>query len=221
MFKVSRCNIFTGEWFSSDVWTEFAHNYQAGYNDCIRETLRYMTDVEGVHVDDDRCTRILVYLQNRRRLEETHERDRNSLGTDQVLRVNPIHRIDTSNLGPNSNSSEVRTGQQELSIQTYMTKSENVNKNANNLPTGHSINRDSFSTFHFSNKHHSNMKSGKAASYSTRYSPYLLLQSSRPNIAMPIATISPTASAFAQGVRDNYQPNKFGNFPNSLHFGSK
>jgi len=56
---------FTGHWYSSDIWTDFVHHYQAGYNDCIRETLRYMTDVEGINANDDRCMRILSYLQTK------------------------------------------------------------------------------------------------------------------------------------------------------------
>ncbi|KAK6171373.1 hypothetical protein SNE40_019578 [Patella caerulea] len=54
-----------GEWFSGDIWSDFIQHYQLGYNDCIREVVRYMTDVEGMGLNDNRCVRILSYLQTR------------------------------------------------------------------------------------------------------------------------------------------------------------
>ncbi|KAK3090865.1 hypothetical protein FSP39_015320 [Pinctada imbricata] len=54
-----------GDWFSTDIWTDFMHHYKVGYNDCIREIQRFMTDVEGVNADDDRCIRLISYLQTR------------------------------------------------------------------------------------------------------------------------------------------------------------
>jgi hypothetical protein len=64
--KSHHCFIFfSGDWFSSDIWTDFMHHYQTGYNDCIREILRYMTDVEGLKVNDERCVRLMSYLQTR------------------------------------------------------------------------------------------------------------------------------------------------------------
>ena len=41
------------------------HHYQIGYNDCIREIQRFMTDVEGLNSNDDRCIRLISYLQTR------------------------------------------------------------------------------------------------------------------------------------------------------------
>lgn len=41
------------------------HHYQVGYNDCIREIQRFMTDVEGLNVTDDRYVRLVSYLQTR------------------------------------------------------------------------------------------------------------------------------------------------------------
>ncbi|XP_069122826.1 hairy and enhancer of split-related protein helt-like [Argopecten irradians] len=58
-----------GEWFSSDVWADFVHHYQAGYDDCVREIVRYMTDVEGLQANDERCMRIISYLQTRFRAD--------------------------------------------------------------------------------------------------------------------------------------------------------
>lgn len=59
------------EWFSSDIWADFMHHYQVGYNDCIREIQRFMTDVEGLTVTDDRCVRLVSYLQTRFRPESS------------------------------------------------------------------------------------------------------------------------------------------------------
>ncbi|XP_033747991.1 hairy and enhancer of split-related protein HELT-like [Pecten maximus] len=58
-----------GEWYSSDVWADFVHHYQAGYDDCVREIVRYMTDVEGLQASDERCMRIISYLQTRFRAD--------------------------------------------------------------------------------------------------------------------------------------------------------
>ncbi|XP_074649194.1 hairy/enhancer-of-split related with YRPW motif protein 1-like [Tubulanus polymorphus] len=59
------CRFENGEWFAADIWADFMHHYQCGYSDCMREILRYMTDVEGVVADDSRSVRILTYLQTR------------------------------------------------------------------------------------------------------------------------------------------------------------
>ncbi|XP_061191410.1 hairy and enhancer of split-related protein helt-like [Saccostrea echinata] len=59
------------EWFSSDIWADFMHHYQVGYNDCIREIQRFMTDVEGLNATDDRCVRLVSYLQTRFRPESS------------------------------------------------------------------------------------------------------------------------------------------------------
>ncbi|KAL8619213.1 hypothetical protein ACOMHN_049995 [Nucella lapillus] len=58
-----------GEWFSTDIWGDFAHHYQAGYNECVREVLKYMADVEGIAISDNRCARLLSFLHNRFRAE--------------------------------------------------------------------------------------------------------------------------------------------------------
>lgn len=47
------------------------HHYQVGYNDCIREIQRFMTDVEGLNAADDRCVRLVSYLQTRFRPESS------------------------------------------------------------------------------------------------------------------------------------------------------
>ncbi|XP_060065628.1 hairy and enhancer of split-related protein helt-like [Ylistrum balloti] len=60
-----------GEWYSSDVWADFVHHYQAGYDDCVREIVRYMTDVEGLQASDERCMRIISYLQTRFRADSS------------------------------------------------------------------------------------------------------------------------------------------------------
>ncbi|CAC5377678.1 Hairy and enhancer of split-related protein helt,Hairy and enhancer of split-related protein HELT [Mytilus coruscus] len=54
-----------GDWYSSEIWTDFMQHYQTGYNDCIREIMRYMMDVEGLNVHDQRCARMMSYLQTR------------------------------------------------------------------------------------------------------------------------------------------------------------
>ena len=54
-----------GEWFSTDIWGDFAHHYQTGYSECVREVLKYMADVEGVSVSDSRCARLVSFLHNR------------------------------------------------------------------------------------------------------------------------------------------------------------
>ena len=56
---------FLGDWFSADVWADFMHHYQMGYNECMQEVIRYMTDVEGIDTNDSRCVRIVSYLQTR------------------------------------------------------------------------------------------------------------------------------------------------------------
>jgi hypothetical protein len=54
-----------GEWFTSDIWGDFIQHYQTGYSDCMRELIRYMTEVEHLNTADSRCVRILSYLQTR------------------------------------------------------------------------------------------------------------------------------------------------------------
>ncbi|XP_076076113.1 hairy/enhancer-of-split related with YRPW motif protein 2-like isoform X2 [Mytilus galloprovincialis] len=54
-----------GDWYNSEIWTDFMQHYQTGYNDCIREIMHYMMDVEGLNVHDHRCTRMMSYLQTR------------------------------------------------------------------------------------------------------------------------------------------------------------
>ncbi|XP_025115546.1 hairy and enhancer of split-related protein helt-like [Pomacea canaliculata] len=54
-----------GEWFSADIWSDFAHHYQSGYGECLREVVKYMADVEGVSMSDARCIRLVSFLQNR------------------------------------------------------------------------------------------------------------------------------------------------------------
>ncbi|PVD37529.1 hypothetical protein C0Q70_00123 [Pomacea canaliculata] len=53
------------EWFSADIWSDFAHHYQSGYGECLREVVKYMADVEGVSMSDARCIRLVSFLQNR------------------------------------------------------------------------------------------------------------------------------------------------------------
>ncbi|XP_064645609.1 hairy and enhancer of split-related protein helt-like [Lineus longissimus] len=55
----------SGEWFTSDIWGDFVGHYQSGYSDCMRELIRYMTEVEHLDTADNRCVRILSYLQTR------------------------------------------------------------------------------------------------------------------------------------------------------------
>ncbi|ESP03875.1 hypothetical protein LOTGIDRAFT_97309, partial [Lottia gigantea] len=43
--------------------TNFCQNYELGYNECMREVVHYMTDIEGLGLNDSRCVRILSYLQ--------------------------------------------------------------------------------------------------------------------------------------------------------------
>ncbi|XP_052824443.1 transcription factor HES-4 [Octopus bimaculoides] len=61
------CNTihYKSDWFTSDVWADFMHHYQVGYNECMQEVVRYMTDVEGIDTNDSRCIRIMSYLQTR------------------------------------------------------------------------------------------------------------------------------------------------------------
>ncbi|CAH1793626.1 unnamed protein product [Owenia fusiformis] len=54
-----------GDWYSSDVWTDFMHHYQTGYSDCMRQIINYMSDVEGIDVNNTRCVRIVSYLRTR------------------------------------------------------------------------------------------------------------------------------------------------------------
>lgn len=62
---------FPGEWYSTDIWADFAHHYQSGYSECVREVIRYMTDVEGLSVSDTRCMRLVSFLHNRLRHESS------------------------------------------------------------------------------------------------------------------------------------------------------
>ncbi|XP_041364671.1 hairy/enhancer-of-split related with YRPW motif protein 1-like [Gigantopelta aegis] len=54
-----------GEWYSPDIWTDFSQHYRDGYSECLQEVLRFMTDVEGLDVNDGRCVRIVSFLQTR------------------------------------------------------------------------------------------------------------------------------------------------------------
>ncbi|KAL5019357.1 hypothetical protein ScPMuIL_005079 [Solemya velum] len=56
-----------GEWFSSDIYTDFVNHYRTGYSECMREILRYMTDIEGMNAGDDRCLRLIAHLQTKYR----------------------------------------------------------------------------------------------------------------------------------------------------------
>lgn len=58
---------FSGEWYSSDIYTDFVNHYRTGYSECMREILRYMTDVEGMNASDDRCLRLIAHLQTKYR----------------------------------------------------------------------------------------------------------------------------------------------------------
>ncbi|NP_001161564.1 hey-like transcription factor [Saccoglossus kowalevskii] len=52
-----------------DSWQELSEYYQTGYNDCMKEIARYLTDIEGIDLNDSRCVRIMSYLQQRFRSE--------------------------------------------------------------------------------------------------------------------------------------------------------
>ncbi|XP_070183815.1 hairy and enhancer of split-related protein HELT-like [Littorina saxatilis] len=80
-----------GEWFSTDIWRDFAQHYHTGYSECVREVLKYMGDVEGVGVTDTRCARMLSFLHNRFRSEVTAAENGN--------RVSPVSGTGSPSLG--------------------------------------------------------------------------------------------------------------------------
>ncbi|XP_070545329.1 hairy and enhancer of split-related protein helt-like [Ptychodera flava] len=60
-------NGYAPESVTQEFYSELAQHHQAGYNDCIREIARYLTDIEGIDINDTRCMRIMSYLQQRYR----------------------------------------------------------------------------------------------------------------------------------------------------------
>nr|CDF52136.1 transcription factor [Euperipatoides kanangrensis] len=57
--------INNSELFNQELWADMIQHYQSGYNECMKEVFRFMTEVEGVDTNDSRCIRIMSYLQAR------------------------------------------------------------------------------------------------------------------------------------------------------------
>ncbi|XP_077998988.1 uncharacterized protein LOC144451941 [Glandiceps talaboti] len=58
-------NGYAPDMMSQEVWSELSQHYHAGYTECMREIMRYFTDIEGIDVNDSRYIRIMAYLQQR------------------------------------------------------------------------------------------------------------------------------------------------------------